>query len=76
MVERADEEWKRLERRHKSREKTSERRIGGEKSSHARERKSVRGRGRERVCEEIPRDGGENNHWKKIPNFFGIIFDF
>ena len=85
MVERAEEEWKRLERGHKSREKTSERRIGGEKSSHARERKSVRGRGRERVCEEIPRDelsadnivrGGEKNRWKKIPNFFGIIFDF
>ena len=44
MVERADEEWKRLEREHKSREKTSERRIGGGRSSHARER--------ERVCEE------------------------
>ena len=90
MVERADEEWKRLERGHKSREKTSERRIGGEKSSHARERKSVRRRGRERVCEEIPRDelsadnivrgggggGGEKNHWKKIPNFFPMILDF
>ena len=44
MVERADEEWKRLEREHKSREKTSERRIGGGRSSHAHER--------ERVCEE------------------------
>ena len=44
MVERADEEWKRLEREHKSREKTSEGRIGIGRSSHARER--------ERVCEE------------------------
>ena len=57
MVERADEEWKRLEREHKSREKTSERENWlREKFSRSRERKSVRGRGRERVCEEIPRD--------------------
>ena len=48
MVERANEEGIRLEKEHKFREKTSERRIGGRRSSQARER--------ERVCEEILRD--------------------